>query len=295
MPTTLNHDADLESLSALFDGELDPVAARFAAKRLDHDPQWREACGRWQLLGDALRGQATAVAPAGFADRVGAALRDAAAVPVAGAGDVAAPAHRRWIGGAALAASVAIAALLVVRPFSPPEASPMPAAPLAANAVPSPGLAAPAEVVARTSPEPDAPASGRPRAAPSPVTAVAATDLPPRAGNDLPTDPGRPLADAAIAATDTAPVEPAASHPFLPSGEIASRPWPRAALSGYPTGNAFSVSLDDRALGSSVAGTGREPLSASPSFYPFEPGMLDADSPSRPAPDGPTSSDWPQR
>ena len=56
----LTHDR--ETLSALFDGELRGDAARFALKRLGHDAQWRQACGRWQLYGDVLRGQATAVA-----------------------------------------------------------------------------------------------------------------------------------------------------------------------------------------------------------------------------------------
>ena len=42
MSTTQHHDADRETLSALFDGELDDAATRFAVKRLDHDRQWRE-------------------------------------------------------------------------------------------------------------------------------------------------------------------------------------------------------------------------------------------------------------
>ena len=56
-----------EALSALFDGELPGDAARFALKRLDHDAGWRETCGRWQMIGDALRGETISVAPAGFA------------------------------------------------------------------------------------------------------------------------------------------------------------------------------------------------------------------------------------
>ena len=38
---------DRETLSALFDGELEDDAARFALRRLDHDAGWRDACSRW--------------------------------------------------------------------------------------------------------------------------------------------------------------------------------------------------------------------------------------------------------
>ncbi|MDQ3270392.1 MAG: sigma-E factor negative regulatory protein, partial [Pseudomonadota bacterium] len=61
---------DRESLSALFDGELQGDAARFAYKRLARDVRWRQSCGNWQLAGDVLRGRATAPAPRGFAEGV---------------------------------------------------------------------------------------------------------------------------------------------------------------------------------------------------------------------------------
>ena len=115
---------DRETLSALFDGELPGDAARFALKRLDHDAGWRESCGRWQLIGDALRGEATAAAPPHFAAGVMRALaeeRQAGQVAPSSASAVSttpvrAVSSRRWLGGA-LAASVAVAAVLVVRPF----------------------------------------------------------------------------------------------------------------------------------------------------------------------------------
>ena len=55
-----NHHAltprdDREALSALFDGELAADAMRFALKRLHHDADWRDTCGRWLVIGDALR------------------------------------------------------------------------------------------------------------------------------------------------------------------------------------------------------------------------------------------------
>ncbi|WP_206410081.1 sigma-E factor negative regulatory protein, partial [Lysobacter enzymogenes] len=75
MTSTPIHGDERENLSALFDGELDGDAARFAFKRLGHDAQWREACGRWQLCGDVLRRRAHGAAEptpgfaaAGFAE-----------------------------------------------------------------------------------------------------------------------------------------------------------------------------------------------------------------------------------
>jgi len=92
------------------------------------------------------------------------------------------------------------------------------------------------------------------------------------------------MAPTAIAGNiDAAPagIEPSSTHPFLPQGEIVSRPWPRAVLPDYPTGSAFTASFD-----SSSAAPG------SSSFYPFEPRMLGAEMPQEPAPD---PSGWPQR
>ena len=86
MMSTLNPHDDRDALSALFDGELQGDAARFALKRLAHDPQWRESFSRWQLAGDAMRGHAIAAAPLDFADGVAARLaRESAAYGAADA------------------------------------------------------------------------------------------------------------------------------------------------------------------------------------------------------------------
>src|SRR5688572_9679786 len=146
---------DRETLSALFDGELSGDATRFALKRLDHDLQWRETCGRWQLIGDALRGEPLAIAPADFATGV---VRALGPLPGAGtpsvqgppkAGRASALSRGRWLGGVALAASVAVAAVLVARPFSSPQPATStpaivqaaPVAPLPAAPTQSPALA----------------------------------------------------------------------------------------------------------------------------------------------------------
>ena len=264
-----------ETLSALFDGELPGDAARFALKRLDHDADWRETCGRWQMIGDALRGEATSAAPTGFASGVMRMLdAEAAVASVASERVMASTAtnlRRRWIGGAALAASVAMAAVLVVRPFSEtsspdrqvasaPTATQMPApsavtvpAPTSANN-PSPTLIAAAEA-------PVATASHRAARSPRTATRVVRRQA----------APVRNEADEAttvVASATPAPVT--TGRPFHPPvDDIVTRPWPRSVLSG------------DNA-GALTVGFGSTSSTSPSSLYPFEP-RLPESQPARPA------------
>jgi Meckel syndrome type 1 protein len=264
-----------ETLSALFDGELPGDAARFALKRLDHDAEWRETCGRWQMIGDALRGEATSAAPTGFASGVMRMLdAEAAVASVASERVMASTAtnlRRRWIGGAALAASVAMAAVLVVRPFSEtsspdrqvasaPTATQMPApsavtvpAPTSANN-PSPTLIAAAEA-------PVATASHRAARSPRTATRVVRRQA----------APVRNEADEAttvVASATPAPVT--TGRPFHPPvDDIVTRPWPRSVLSG------------DNA-GALTVGFGSTSSTSPSSLYPFEP-RLPESQPARPA------------
>lgn len=307
MSTTQYHDADRETLSALFDGELDGAATRFAVKRLDHDRQWREACGRWQLAGDALRRRATGVAPPGFADRVGAALHDEdphGASSIASSPRIDTPKRRNWIGGAALAASVAVAALFVARPFTQSDVSPLPAAPMAASTQPAaPASDAAETAIAQSSPPPATPAMREDAGLDEePATTVAVADArrldpaesatSPRGIQEQEPTTTAPVTVASIANVATSGLEPESPHPFLPPGEIVSRPWPRAVLSNYPTGNAFNVGFDSR-----TAGAGQAPSPGSSSFYPFEPRMMDAQPSTPPTQDrlAPDAPDWPRR
>ena len=270
-------DTERESLSALFDGELQADAARFAWRRFEHDPQWREACGRWQLAGDVLRGQAMAPAPAGFSERVAAALRaDAAAeVPLAAAAGVGRQAPRRWIGGAALAASVAVVALFANRPLTDgavPSALQAPAqlaAGTAAGSTPPAALDAPGlvPVPAGSATAPTAmvasavaPQSAIPASSPRQSLEATAVQPPPLlAAGPVPAPPAANVPAAAPAASLAAdPDALAGAHPFRPTGEIITRPWPRAPLGGLRTGSAFQVGFQGP----------REPARG---FYPFEP------------------------
>lgn len=256
---------DLETLSALFDGALDADAARFARKRLGHDTQWQQACGRWQLIGDALRGQATAAAPADFAQRV----HDAVAgepVPVlvaepAPVARAAKPAARRapiWIGGA-LAASVAAVAVFVGRPVvEAPAIDPAP------TLVVAPSVTAP---VVPSAPETAAPVVPASAAAPTALASNVDT-APPRSERRAPR--ARQAVFAARETTDRiardvqrsveadARVAEAAPDPFRPATEIVTRPWPRAVLPNSQAAGALTASFESPGAGAR-------------SFYPFEP------------------------
>lgn len=261
---------DHEALSALFDGELHGDERRFALRRLSHDEAWQQACGRWQLIGDAMRRQAPIAAPSGFAERVQARLGETqpAASPARRA-----PLWRRpWAGGA-LAASVALAALFAAGTFTrPPAELPPPAAPVAQAPAAVPAAAAPAivpvpdravavepadAVPATTTRQAPAPASRR-----QPARVVAAADTARRR-----TRPARVEAQAIAAAPSPVavaaalpPVDPANPFSLKRDEPIAPRPWPRSVLSGQPAG-AFTASYG------AAADSGAE----RPSFYPFEP------------------------
>lgn len=274
-PDHVGHDR--ESLSALFDGELRGDASRFALKRLGQDAGWRRACGHWQLAGDVLRGQAMAAAPAGFAARVSAALASEAtqmalarAVP-----NTPGPAWRRgWVGGAAIAASVAVAALLVARPFDESRPGAMPQVSTARTA------ATPAEAAVLPATEPASPASLPDSDRKIAAVAVEGRDQRRLGGQarradayaSLPAEsPTMAVADApasAAIASSNAIGEAPPAHPFqLPPATIASKPWPRAVLPNFPASSTLSASYGTRSVASPAAWPGTD----SPSFYPFEP------------------------
>ncbi|HWG67036.1 MAG TPA: sigma-E factor negative regulatory protein [Rhodanobacteraceae bacterium] len=102
-----------EDLSALMDGELAAEPTRFLLRRLDHDPELGATWSRWHLIraclaSDPARLQGPALGN-DFASRVAAAVQ------------VEAPRgrQRRWaryMGGGAIAAGVAVAALMLNTP-----------------------------------------------------------------------------------------------------------------------------------------------------------------------------------
>lgn len=115
-----------EDLSALMDGELAAEPTRFLLRRLEHDPELSATWSRWHLIRACLAAEpARMSAPAAdrdFAARIGAAIRVAPA-----------PRERRrhwaqYVGGGAIAAGVAVAALMLNTPDSrigAPASTPM--------------------------------------------------------------------------------------------------------------------------------------------------------------------------
>lgn len=259
-------------LSALIDGELTADEARFLLRRLQHDTELSARWDRWQVAGQALRGQAVALAPAGFSERV--ALAIAADASVGHVARVAGTTGRkprhlfRW-GGGALAASFALVALFISREQATepgvdvPSASPAIAmqAP-AADLEPVPvGIPEPAVTVVE--PAPTLVASLPQRQDNTPRRSATRTR---QAARMASANAPQPVVASASAAITAAPVvatsqEAVVNSPFSPralDAEVPARPWPRAVLPEYSGNGAFNA-----------AQTTAQP--AARNFYPFEP------------------------
>ncbi|MEZ5464363.1 MAG: sigma-E factor negative regulatory protein [Lysobacteraceae bacterium] len=111
-----SHDIK-EQLSALADGELDRNSARFLLRRCETDAALVGDWSRYHLIGACVRRSEFQLMPQGFADRVRQQLLDEAAPRRGGT-------LLRWGGGAAIAASVALVALMATRPVGIDQSSP---------------------------------------------------------------------------------------------------------------------------------------------------------------------------
>ncbi|HET7592463.1 MAG TPA: sigma-E factor negative regulatory protein [Rhodanobacteraceae bacterium] len=105
-----------EDLSALMDGELAAEPTRFLLRRLDHDPELGATWSRWHLIRACLASDSARMSAQrrdnDFAAGVAAALETESAPPSR---------TRHWaryLGGGAIAASVAVAALMLNVPAS---------------------------------------------------------------------------------------------------------------------------------------------------------------------------------
>jgi sigma-E factor negative regulatory protein RseA len=107
-----------EQMSALLDGELPQGEVGLLVRRMARDAELKRAFGNYVLAGESLRAPGGVVASQGFAARVSAAI-DAGEVPGTVATPVPARASLRWrrpLAATAVAASAALAAVLLVRP-----------------------------------------------------------------------------------------------------------------------------------------------------------------------------------
>ena len=111
-----------EQLSALADDELNDVEQPLLLGRLQRDAELRACLGRYQLIGEVMRGTGT-TATLGIADRVQQALADDMPVSARASGRVA-----LWkpVAGLAVAASVALVAVLTVTSVSDNPANNVP-------------------------------------------------------------------------------------------------------------------------------------------------------------------------
>jgi negative regulator of sigma E activity len=282
-------DHTREQLSALFDNELALDEARFLERRLQHDAALAGCVSRWQAIGDAMRGQACALAPAGFSDRVALAV-------AAEAGPVAAPRaegrmRRAWMPGAALAASVALVALFATRQVADAPDGQAPAAQVAQAAVPD-GLATPAPATPAQSPRPPAPQAPAPAAAQL-AAAVAVAEVPRRAAATRRASVGSrgqsqraaatrvsraaeaqpQFAVAAATPSNSSALQAAVArqNPFAPAEAaqraVVSRPWPRALL---PNASAGTFNVGYGSVQPAV------PQDAGETFHPFRPRIVTA-------------------
>src|SRR5688572_12166002 len=140
-------DAVNEQLSTCLDGELSAAELELLLKRLERDPELRDALGRYTVIGEALRNTRPVVASRSFADKVMAAVEQEPAqkAAVARRGMRISPVLSRSLrpaAGIGIAATVAALAI-----FSVQRAGVEAPGPIAAN-VPAVG---PTAVVAQSS------------------------------------------------------------------------------------------------------------------------------------------------
>jgi sigma-E factor negative regulatory protein RseA len=143
-------DAVNEQLSTCLDGELSAAELDLLLKRLERDPELRDALGRYTVIGEALRNTRPVVASRSFADKVMAALEQEPAqkAAVARRGARISPVLSRSLrplAGIGIAATVAALAI-----FSVQRAGVQAPGPIAANEP----TVAPTAVVAQSSDEP---------------------------------------------------------------------------------------------------------------------------------------------
>jgi sigma-E factor negative regulatory protein RseA len=110
-----------EQMSALLDGELARDEVSLLVRRMSRDAELKRAFGSYVTAGESLRAPGGLLASAGFAARVGAAIdaeERAVPAPMAEPSSDVRMAHRwrRPLAAAAVAASAALAAVLLVRP-----------------------------------------------------------------------------------------------------------------------------------------------------------------------------------
>jgi negative regulator of sigma E activity len=297
-------DFHREQLSAMMDGALSADQTKFLLRRMQHDDALADCWERWQFLGDALRGQAGRALPADFSRRVGRAIADDLDTDLVIQQKTVAAAHGnarrlRWAGGAALVASVALAALIGSRTLPAPDEMVSAAAATAAIGAqtPTPALITPMPTAMPEPPTPFVPDASIAEAGAAAVVAAATTASDPRNQRPriLAAAQAIPASPAALGRTSTKTAavrgaDPVAARTLqvasvadqasavVAQAEMTVKPWPRALVPGAPvTGEVTTAGFE-----------------GSPIFQPFQarPSRLDPMSANAagPAAESPSSS-----
>jgi anti-sigma factor RsiW len=112
----LRNEESASQLSAMFDGELAAAECELLSRRLGRDEALRARWARYALIGASLRSEPVSPVTHDFSRRVGAAIDSGDAAAIAATARVE---RKRWLrtlgSGAALAAGIAAAAVLVLR------------------------------------------------------------------------------------------------------------------------------------------------------------------------------------
>jgi len=139
-------------VSALFDGELDAAQSGLVTRRLLKDPVLQASWQRYAMIGASLRGEPLLQRPGGQGDLAARVRLQLESEAVLSPETHFAPRRLAW--GAALAASVAVAAIGVLRMQGPGSSEPLTAQRVPAVAVQQPVEIAPVQVARRESPAP---------------------------------------------------------------------------------------------------------------------------------------------
>jgi sigma-E factor negative regulatory protein RseA len=136
-----------EQISAFLDGELPGAESELLLKRMLRDSALRDSFGRYALIGEAMRGMKHVPLRGNITAAINGAIDGDPATPAAG---VPARTGQRWwrtLGGAAIAASVAVVAVVALQLRTPAPVLTAsvgtPQAPLAAIATPAAAKAQP--------------------------------------------------------------------------------------------------------------------------------------------------------
>lgn len=270
--TNLTQLSSREQLSALMDGALPADETRFLLRRLRHDASLAESWERWRLSAEVMRGLAPVQRlPADFASRVAASLRDeqeahgegqrhvgqdreerlhgaTARGFASGTHAMRSSAWLRWGGGAAVAASLAVVALMnqpavMESPGNLPDATTAAVAFAPAPVPRTPAPQSPAQDPAGIDLESQAAA----------LASAGAVVARPTRNNRRSSQPRVIQATSVLAASTTAvaPVDGGLTSagniaPLLPQTDIITRPWPRSALP-HNGSSGLSVGFGDNA------------------------------------------------